>query len=99
MTDSRNHETIDPERRGPRNPFDHDNGVTGQSYSPDREAALRAADPSGAVSGKSSGAGSAASIDPESGEAQGSGADTGEDPSRKPTAWKPGSDQSSVQGK
>lgn len=92
--------TVDPERGTPRNPFDHDEGASGQSYSRAREAALRAADPSGAAGSKpdgSRGAGVAASVDPSTGEVRGSGAEAGEDPVRKPGAWKPGAGKNAVE--
>ena len=92
-------EAVDPERRAPHNPFDHDEGLFGQSYSREREEALRAANPSGAVGlepAGASGTGKAASVDPNSGEVRGSGADAGEDPARKPGAWKPGAGKNAV---
>lgn len=81
---------IDPERTKPHNPFDHEEGVSGQSYSREREAAWAADDPSGAVAarapdGGSEGrtppeAGRRAAIDPATGEARGSGSGAGDSP-------------------
>lgn len=93
------HAPVDPERTTPHNPFDHDEGLFGQSYSREREEALRAADPSGAVgtlSGDGQGTGKAASVDPHTGEVHGSGADAGEDPVRKPGGWRPGAGKNAV---
>ncbi len=88
------HPAVDAERQTPKNPFDHGEGLHGQSYSPAREEALRREDPSGAVNadpaGAGEGAGARASVDPVTGEARGSGAGAAEDPSTKPAAWKPG---------
>jgi len=86
---------VDPERSKPKNPFDHDEGLFGQAYSREREAAMRKADPSGAVNAdpadpSSDDEGTRAFVSPATGEAKGSGADTAEDPARKPGAWKPG---------
>lgn len=84
---------VDPERRKPTNPFDHDQGTSGQSYSKEREAALQNSDPSGAVNANPAnaeeGPGARASIDPQTGEARGSGADTAADPQLKPNAAVP----------
>lgn len=84
---------VDPERSAPKNPFDHDEGLFGQSYSREREEALRRADPSGAVNKEPMAPGEGddtrASVPP-TGEAQGSAADAAEDPARKPGAWNPG---------
>ena len=84
---------VDPERREPKNAFDHDQGISGQSYSKEREAALRNSDPSGAVNADPAeageGAGARASIDPRTGEARGSGADAAADPQLKPNAAAP----------
>jgi hypothetical protein len=85
---------VDPERTSPKNPFDHDEGTFGQSYSREREEALRRADPSGAVNADPAdagdGAGRRASVSPATGNAQGSGAGTAQDPARKPAAENPG---------
>jgi hypothetical protein len=85
---------VDPERREPKNPFDHNEGVSGQSYSREREEAMRRADPSGAVNALpedgADGAGARATLDPQTGEARGSGAGAGEDPVLKPGAARPG---------
>ena len=82
---------VDPERRRSGDPFDHDEGLFGQSYSREREAALRDADPSGAVNaGPDAPADDRrASVPPATGEARGSGADAAEDPALKPKATKP----------
>jgi hypothetical protein len=78
---------VDPERSAPKNPFDHAEGTSGQSYSQEREQALRTADPSGGVNADPAsggdGAGARATIDPSTGEARGSGAEA--DPDRKPS--------------
>lgn len=92
---------VDPERSAPKNPFDHDEGLTGQSYSREREAALRRADPSGAVHQEPGGPdggseGTRAAVSPASGEVHGSGADAAEDPARKPGAWRPGAGKNSA---
>lgn len=91
---------IDPERDPSNNPFDHDEGLFGQSYSREREEAMRKADPSGAVNADpvdpSDGGGTRASVDPASGETAGSGAEAAEDPARKPGAWKPGGGKNAV---
>lgn len=84
------HKSVDPERVQPLNPFDHDDGVSGQSYSREREERLRRADPSGTVAAKpgirnepSGGRdippenGSRAWIDPKTGEVHGSGVGAG----------------------
>ncbi|ONF95336.1 hypothetical protein [Sphingomonas jeddahensis] len=91
---------VDPERDRSNNPFDHDEGSSGQSYSREREEAMRQADPSGAVNANPAssgdGAGRRASVDPRTGEAMGSGAEAAEDPARKPGAWRPGSGKNAV---
>jgi hypothetical protein len=84
-----NRPAVDPERDRSTNPFDHDEGSFGQSYSREREEALRKADPSGAVAADPEAGGTRASVD-ETGEAQGSGADAAQDPARKPNASNPG---------
>ena len=65
------HPAVDAERQTPKNPFDHGEGLYGQSYSPAREEALRREDPSGAVNadpaGGGEGAGARASVDPVTG--------------------------------
>ncbi len=84
------HPAVDPERTRPTNPFDHDAGVSGQSYSRERDEQLRRDDPPGAVAAKpgpreepSRGRdippenGSRAWIDPKTGEVHGSGAGAG----------------------
>ena len=85
---------VDPERSAPKNPFDHGEGISGQSYSREREEAMRQADPSGAVNALpedgAEGPGARATLDPETGEARGSGAGAGEDPVVKPGAARPG---------
>lgn len=94
-----NDSAVDPERRTPKNPFDHAEGVSGQSYSREREEALRQADPSGAVFTGSEGSserGRVASVDPDTGETRGSGAEAAEDPVRKPGAWNPGAGKNAV---
>lgn len=76
---------VDPERLNRKS-----DGFFGQSYSKDREEELSKCDPSGAVNANpkdaGDGAGARASIDPQTGEARGSGADTAADPQRKPNA-------------
>lgn len=81
---------VDPERDPSTNPFDHGEGLFGQSYSREREEALREADPSGKVAADPEAGGARASI-AMTGEAYGSGADTGKDPARKPNASNPSS--------
>lgn len=84
---------VDPDRRVPKNPFDHAEGVSGQSYSREREEAMRQADPSGGVNAdpaeSSDTVGARASVDPVTGEARGSGAGVAADPALKPNAAKP----------
>lgn len=41
------HAKVDPERDRAANPFDHDHGLTGQSYSRERDAAMGGERPSG----------------------------------------------------
>lgn len=82
---------VDPERDRSANPFDHDEGLFGQSYSREREETLRKADPSGAVGADPETPGVRAFVDAATGAAQGSGADAAGDPARKPGAWRPGS--------
>ena len=66
---------VDPERREPKNPFDHAEGLTGQSYSRGREEVMRQADPSGALNALPAdfgdGAGARQTVDPQTGEALG----------------------------
>ncbi|WBH18140.1 hypothetical protein [Sphingomonas radiodurans] len=94
MTARHDHPAVDPDRRAAKNAFDHAGGVSGQTYSREREEALRLADPSGAVDADPShageGAGARASVDPASGEVHGSGGDVAEDPVTKPGASRPG---------
>ncbi len=91
---SSDHRTqVDPERREPKNPFDHKEGLFGQSYSKEREAELRRRDPSGAVNADPAhaedGPGARATVDPRTGEARGSGAEAAADPQLKPNASVP----------
>ncbi len=83
---------VDPTRK-PDNPFDHDEGMWGQSYSREREEALRRGDPSGAMNADpasaADGPGARASIDPASGEPRGSGAGTAAAPDLKPDSTTP----------
>jgi len=83
---------VDPTRTRD-NPFDHDEGMWGQSYSREREEALRRGDPSGAVNADpaagADGSGHRASVDPATGEPRGSRAGTAETPDLKPDSTTP----------
>lgn len=80
---------VDPERDPSTNPFDHDEGLFGQSYSREREEAMRKADPSGAIGNDPEAPGTSAFVDSATGEAHGSGASAEADPVRKPGASRP----------
>jgi len=84
MTRTRNPD-VDPQRRQPANAFDSPHGYSGQEYHPDRDRAEIARDPSGAVSPRAIKPGdrrpvergTAAWVDPTTGEVHGSGSGAG----------------------